>query len=136
VEIRIVALVEQLDVFLASPGDVPTERRYVGQVVEELNRTLTFDKGVVLRLKCWGKDAFPGYGMDAQALINEQIAGFGAFGLFAIIAQRAQSHAVGLAEEFIGALSTNIGSFRVLYEFYISAATSEWPMISPDYRTT
>jgi len=74
--------VEKLLVFLAAPGDVPTERRYVGEIVAELNRTVASDSGVVLQLVNWENDAFPGYGQDAQAVINEQIAEMSKYALF------------------------------------------------------
>jgi len=74
--------VEKLQVFLASPGDVLTERGYVEQVIEELNRTVAHDKGLVLQVIRWENDAFPGYGIDAQALINEQIAAMTHYALF------------------------------------------------------
>jgi len=44
------AHVEKLLVFLASPGDVPKERDYVHQVVDELNRTVASQKGIVLQV--------------------------------------------------------------------------------------
>jgi hypothetical protein len=124
------ALVEQLDVFLASPGDVPTERRYVEQVVEDLNRTLTFDKGVVLRVRCWEKDAFPGYGMDAQALINEQIAAMANYALFVGIVwnrlgtptPRAES---GTVEEFERAVEARAKSGRPDIWFYFREAAAK-----------
>ena len=74
--------VEKLLIFLASPGDVPTERRYVEEIVAELNRTVASDKGVVLQVVRWENDAFPGYGQDAQALINAQIAEMSKYALF------------------------------------------------------
>lgn len=74
--------VEKLSVFLASPGDVPTERRHVEEIVAELNRTVASDKGVVLQVVRWENDAFPGYGQDAQTLINEQIAEMSKYALF------------------------------------------------------
>jgi hypothetical protein len=74
--------VEKLLVFLASPGDVPTERRHVEEIVADLNRTVASDKGVVLQVLSWENDAFPGYGQDAQALINAQIAEMSKYALF------------------------------------------------------
>jgi len=74
--------VEKSLIFLASPGDVPRERRYVSEVVDELNRTVASERGIVLQVVNWENDAFPGYGMDAQALINEQIAAMGEYSLF------------------------------------------------------
>ena len=74
--------VEKLLVFLASPGDVPTERRYVQEIVADLNRTVASDDGVVLQVVRWENDTFPGYGQDAQALINAQIAEMSRYTLF------------------------------------------------------
>jgi hypothetical protein len=76
------AQVEKLLIFLASPGDVPRERRYVQEVVDELNRTLASRKAIVLQVVTWENDALPGYGMDAQALINTQIAEMAKYSLF------------------------------------------------------
>ena len=74
--------VEKLSVFLASPGDVSTERCYVEEIVADLNRTVASDKGVMLQVVRWENDAFPGYGLDAQALINAQIAEMANYTLF------------------------------------------------------
>lgn len=76
------AQVERLFIFLASPGDVPNERRYVQEVVDELNRTVASARGIVLQVVSWENDAFPGYGMDAQALLNVQIAEMAKYSLF------------------------------------------------------
>src|SRR3954447_24219046 len=69
-------------IFFASPGDIKTERRYAEDVILELNRTVAADKGVQLRAVRWEKDAFPGYGQDAQLLINAQIAEMAGYALF------------------------------------------------------
>ncbi len=61
-------------VFLASPGDVPKERDIVREVIDELNHAVAPAKDIVLQVVSWENDTFPGYGMDAQALINAQIA--------------------------------------------------------------
>ncbi len=73
--------VEKLKIFLASPGDVSTERKHVVKVVEELNRTVASDKGVVLEVIC-SENAYPGYGKDGQAIINEQIGKMSDYVLF------------------------------------------------------
>src|SRR5450432_2908525 len=74
--------VDKLFIFLASPGDVSIERRHVEEVVADLNRTVASDKGVILQVVRWEDDAFPGYGQDAQALINAQIAKMADYALF------------------------------------------------------
>ena len=42
-------MVEKLLVYLASPGDVRTERRYVDEVVDEIKRMVAPRPGVVLQ---------------------------------------------------------------------------------------
>ncbi len=75
--------VEELKIFLASPSDVPTEKeRYVDQVIDEINRTVASDKGVVLKVFRSGKNTFPSYGEDGQAVVNEQIGKMGDYSLF------------------------------------------------------
>jgi hypothetical protein len=75
--------VEELQIFLASPSDVPTEKdRYVDQVIDEINRTVAPDKGVRLRVFRSGKNTFPSYGEDGQAVVNEQIGKMGDYSLF------------------------------------------------------
>lgn len=67
------AYLEELKIFLASPGDVSKERHYVDEVVDEVNRTVAAKKGFWLRVIRSERDAFPGYGKDGQAILNEQI---------------------------------------------------------------
>src|SRR6266849_2814383 len=74
--------VEKLLIFLASPGDVPTERRHVKEVADEINRTIAPGKGVVLEVVRWETHTFPGYGKDPQSLVNEQIAAMRSYALF------------------------------------------------------
>jgi Domain of unknown function (DUF4062) len=73
--------VEKLKIFLASPSDVRAERNHVFKVVEELNRTIASYKGVVLEVIC-SENAYPGYGKDGQAIINEQIGKMSDYVLF------------------------------------------------------
>lgn len=74
--------VEKLLVFLASPSDVVNERDHVHKVIAELNRTVAPEKDVVLQVVSWEKDTFPGYGTDAQSVINAQIAEMKKYSLF------------------------------------------------------
>jgi hypothetical protein len=76
------ASVERLLIFLASPGDVLSERRCAQQVVDELNRTLPDEKALALQLIRWEEDAYPGYGCDAQAVVNAQLAEMAKYTLF------------------------------------------------------
>jgi HAD superfamily phosphoserine phosphatase-like hydrolase len=74
--------VEQISIFLASPGDVRKERDLVEDVVAELNRTTASPKGMDLRVVRWEEDAYPSYGQDPQAIINAQIAQMTSYDLF------------------------------------------------------
>src|SRR5438093_1240130 len=66
----IMPTVEKVRIFLASPSDVAAERRYAAQIVEEINRTVAHSKGVILEVVRWEKNTYPGYGKDAQAIVN------------------------------------------------------------------
>lgn len=60
-------------IFLASPGDVVEERNRLEDAVFDWNRTWARDQGIRLELLRWESDAFPGIGLDAQDVINQQI---------------------------------------------------------------
>mgnify|MGYP003576965052 CR=1 FL=1 len=74
--------VEKLLVFFASPGDVQKERQYAQSVVAEVNTTIAASMDLVLQVVTWENDTFPGYGMDAQSIINAQIAQMSRYALF------------------------------------------------------
>lgn len=123
--------VEKLLIFLASPGDVPTERRYVEEIVADLNRTVASAKDIVLQVVRWENDVFPGYGMDAQALINAQIAEMAKYTLFVGImwnrlgtpTPRAIS---GTVEEFERAVEAHIQNGRPEIWFYFRESASKF----------
>lgn len=62
-----------LTVFLASPADVEAERGKIEDVIRELNIAWSRELGVRLDLVRWETHAYPGFGTDAQDVINEQI---------------------------------------------------------------
>jgi hypothetical protein len=62
-----------LSVFLASPGDVAEERDIVEEVVQEFNITWGRKLGVLLELIRWESWSFAHAGIDAQAVINEEL---------------------------------------------------------------
>ncbi len=62
-----------LTVFVASPGDVEAERGKLEDVIRELNITWSRELGVRLDLVRWETHAYPGFGADAQDVINDQI---------------------------------------------------------------
>ncbi|MEH2461071.1 hypothetical protein [Nostoc sp.] len=124
--------VEKLKIFLASPSDVATERRHVKKVIEEINQTVAADKGIVLEVVSSEK-AFPSYGKDGQAILNEQIGKMQEYELFIGImwnrigtpTPRAKS---GTAEEFGRAVKTLIRKGKPQVWFYFREA--------PAYFTT
>jgi hypothetical protein len=62
-----------LRVFFASPGDVAEERSRMERVVSSLNRTIGEREGVFIELVRWETHAWPGFGADAQDVINREI---------------------------------------------------------------
>ncbi|MEZ2269845.1 MAG: AAA family ATPase [Microcoleus sp.] len=73
--------VEKLKIFLASPSDVAKERRYVEEVIKDINDTVASSKDIVLEL-VHSEKAYPGYGQDGQAVLNAQIASMEEYALF------------------------------------------------------
>ena len=117
------AKVEQLLIFLASPGEVSRERDYMEKVVDEVDRHIAASKNITLKVVRWEKDTFPDYGNDAQALINEQIARMKDYALFVGImwnrlgmpTKRAES---GTVEEFDRAVDAKKKVRRPTIMFY------------------
>jgi hypothetical protein len=64
---------KRLRVFLASPGDVIEERSRMERVVASLNSTIGDTEGVLIELVRWETHAWPGFGADAQDVINRQL---------------------------------------------------------------
>lgn len=61
------------DVFVASPADVADERERLEAVIRELNETWQNRLGVQLNLVRWETHAYPGFGEDAQDVINREM---------------------------------------------------------------
>lgn len=62
-----------VSIFLSSPGDVAAERDIVDRVIEELNKTWSKINGVRIDVIRWERDSRPGFGVDAQAVLNTQL---------------------------------------------------------------
>jgi hypothetical protein len=127
--------VELIRVFLASPGDVETERTIVREVINAVNQTIGEDKGIRFELVSWETDSIPAYGRDAQAILNEQIGDMAKIDLFVGImwnrfgsaTPRAES---GTEEEFRRAVESlqNNGKPEIMFYFNrtaFDASTSE-----------
>jgi Domain of unknown function (DUF4062) len=74
--------VKKVRIFVASPGDVQSERDQLEKVVSELNLTISAiapDKKIVLELVRWEKNVHPGLGRDPQDVVNQQIGQYDIF---------------------------------------------------------
>ncbi len=69
---------QKLRVFVASPRDVVEERRCLSPVIDELNRSVAKDKGLVLELIRWETHATPEMGRP-QEIISRQIGQYDIF---------------------------------------------------------
>ena len=112
-----------LKVFVASPSDVSSEREMLEDVIKEINVTLSDLTNVHLELVKWETHSRPGFGEDAQDVINQQINDdYDIFlglmwGRFGSPTKRAES---GTEEEFERAyqrLCKSPGSFEILFYF-------------------
>lgn len=65
--------VNEITVFLASPGDVELERQIVEETIEELNQTWGKPNNYRIRLESWEKSSYPSMGEDAQEALNRQL---------------------------------------------------------------
>lgn len=59
--------------FVASPSDVQQERDALQPIVNEVNQNIGSSIGIRLELLKWETDVTPGFGNDAQDVINQQI---------------------------------------------------------------
>lgn len=62
-----------INVMIASPGDVATERQNIKDVVHDWNVVHGQDRRLVLMPLGWESHASPRMGGRAQAIINEQV---------------------------------------------------------------
>lgn len=67
--------VNVLRIFLASPGDVKAEREMIFALKEDLDLLIGKDKNIKFEIVNWERNTYPGKGIDAQDVINEQING-------------------------------------------------------------
>ncbi|WP_151867640.1 DUF4062 domain-containing protein [Acinetobacter soli] len=62
-----------LNVFLASPSDVSSEREVIQNIINELNKTWSKNLNLRLELLRWETDVVPSFGESPQDVINQQI---------------------------------------------------------------
>jgi len=121
-------LVARLRIFVASPSDVQEERKALGTVVDELNRTIGREKDVMLDLVRWETDIVPDMG-PPQEVINRQIEKIGPYDIFVGIMWRrfgtpTEHAASGTQEEFQLAYESysKTGRPRIMFYFKQAAA--------------
>ncbi len=74
--------VTRITVFVGSPGDVLTEKSIVEQTVRGLNTVLN-GRGIILEPVTWETHVWPGFGEDAQDVINQRVGPYDIFvGIF------------------------------------------------------
>jgi hypothetical protein len=74
--------VKKVRIFVASPGDVQSERDQLEKVVSELNLTISAiapEKKIVLELIRWEKNVPPGLGQGPQDVVNQHISQYDIF---------------------------------------------------------
>ena len=86
--------VTKIRIFVASPGDVQTERNSLSKVIEELNSTIGEAESFVLELVKWETHCYPAMGRP-QGVINEQI---GPYDIFVGIMWKHFGSPTGVAE--------------------------------------
>ena len=86
--------VTKIRVFIASPGDVQTERDSMSGVIQELNSTIGERHGFVIELVKWETHCHPAMGRP-QGVINEQI---GPYDIFIGIMWKRFGSPTGVAE--------------------------------------
>lgn len=94
--------VSKITIFIGSPGDVAEERRIVSEAVADLDVGFASSRSMHLEAKQWETHVWPGFGEDAQDVINKRIGEYDIFvgifwNRFGTPTSRAGS---GTAEEF------------------------------------
>ena len=65
--------VTKVQIFVSSPSDVQREREVLERIVNRISRTIASEIGLVLELIAWETHMWPGFGEDAQDVINRQL---------------------------------------------------------------
>jgi len=111
---------QRLRVFVASPRDVVEERRRLSPVIDELNRSVAKDKGLILELIRWETHTTPDMGRP-QEIVSRQIGQYDIF--IGIMWKRFGTHTglteSGTQEEFNFAYSywKKMGKPRIMFYF-------------------
>lgn len=121
--------VEKIKFFLASPSDVARERRYVEEVIKEINDTVASSQGIVLEIVHSGK-TYPGFGQDGQTVLNKQIGCMKEYELFVgimwnRIGTKTARAASGTVEEFNRAVRSFKSNQQPQIWFYFRKADTK-----------
>lgn len=71
--------ITRITVFVASPGDVTVERDIVKDTIDRINESELLGENAIVQLKRCETHAWPGFGEDAQSVINHQIGPYDVF---------------------------------------------------------
>jgi hypothetical protein len=117
---RMVRQLRHLRVFLASPGDVAEERSRLEGVVSSLNQTIGEKESLFIDLVRWETHAWPGFGADAQDVINRELEPGDIFigVLWRRVGTPTQRAVSGTVEEFERAHSLWLDTGRPTMMFY------------------
>lgn len=72
-------LVTKIRIFIGSPGDVEAERKALTQTIDDLNVGFASSRKMVLELAKWETHVWPGFGEDAQSVINDRVGQYDIF---------------------------------------------------------
>jgi len=125
---------KELIVFAASPGDVSSHREALREVIDELNRSVARDQGIVLSFKTW-QDVPSGMGRPEQVILDE----IGDFDIFiGIMGRRFGSptgkYDGGTEEEFHGAYELWKKSKRPSILFYFNKELAPLPTTKKEVK--
>jgi len=72
-------LVTKIRIFIGSPADVAAERNALTQAINDLNVGFASSRKMVLELAKWETHVWPGFGEDAQSVINDRVGEYDIF---------------------------------------------------------
>ncbi len=76
---RSVEMLQNVRVFIASPGDVAKEREYLREVADKINQSIAHEFGFHLEIVGWETNVIPDMGERPQSIINKQIGSYDIF---------------------------------------------------------
>ncbi len=119
--------VREFRVFVASPGDTKEERQHVVKIIEQLNQSLADDYDVRLQPIMWETHAWPGFGEEAQDVINQQVGTYDIFVgiMWNRLGTPTKKESSGTVEEFKRAYNAWHKNKTPVLMFYFNRAPSD-----------